>query len=264
MVSPIRGRLGGGEESQLLTKTASEQTLPVTVEPDQTDILTVVRQTVAAKIELPLDAVGAQDRLLSDLHINSIAVTQIVAAAARRLGIATPMAPTEFATLTVADVAQSLTEIAQQGDQAHIEYLPTGVASWVRSFTVAWVARPRPQRQVRKGKAWQVITAADYPLTAAMQSAFAAAGGGGIVLCLPPTTDETQVGLLLQATRQVLAETEQPRFVVVQHTDFHALNAWLCWVPNLIFVEWLIRRGRSRLTTPQPVQATGAADQGRQ
>ncbi len=42
--------------------------------------------------------------------------------------------------------------------------------------------------------------------------------------------------------------------------DFHVLNAWLCWAPNLLFVEWLIRRGRSRLMTPQPVQATGAAD----
>lgn len=24
--------------------------------------------------------------------------------------------------------------------------------------------------------------------------------------------------------------------------DFHAINAWLCWVPNLIIAEWLIRR----------------------
>ena len=28
--------------------------------------------------------------------------------------------------------------------------------------------------------------------------------------------------------------------------DFHALNAWLCWVPNLLFAEWLIYRLRSR------------------
>jgi len=185
---------------------------------DQTDILTVVRQTVAAKLELPLDAVGEQDRLLSDLHINSIAVTQIVAEAAKALGIGTPMAPTEFATLTVADVAESLHAMAQQGDQAQVERMPTGVESWVRSFSVEWVARARPPREVRKGKVWQVFTTADYPLVEAMQSAFAEAGGGGIALCLPPTTDETQVGLLLQATRQVLAEAEHPRFVVVQHT----------------------------------------------
>lgn len=43
--------------------------------------------------------------------------------------------------------------------------------------------------------------------------------------------------------------------------DFHAINAWLCWVPNLIFVEWLIRRGDRQAATPsQTVPSTGAAD----
>ncbi len=28
--------------------------------------------------------------------------------------------------------------------------------------------------------------------------------------------------------------------------DFHWINAWLCWVPNLIIAEWLIRRSRTR------------------
>ena len=28
--------------------------------------------------------------------------------------------------------------------------------------------------------------------------------------------------------------------------DFHAINAWLCWIPNLLFVEWLIYRLRAR------------------
>lgn len=185
---------------------------------DKTDILTVVRETVAAKIELPLDAVGAQDRLLSDLHINSIAVTQIVAAAARRLGMNTPLAPTEFATLTVADVAESLKAMAQQGESAEEAHMPAGVESWVRSFVVTWTPLPRPQRAVRKGQRWQVITTADYPLAEALQSALTQAGGGGVMLCLPPTIDETPVGLLLQATRQVLAEAENPRFVMVQHT----------------------------------------------
>lgn len=30
--------------------------------------------------------------------------------------------------------------------------------------------------------------------------------------------------------------------------DFHHINAWLCWVPNLIIVEWLIYRSRVRRT----------------
>lgn len=41
--------------------------------------------------------------------------------------------------------------------------------------------------------------------------------------------------------------------------DIHGINAWLCWVPNLIFVEWLIRRGRNqRREAPRPAPAMGA------
>ncbi len=28
--------------------------------------------------------------------------------------------------------------------------------------------------------------------------------------------------------------------------DFHHINAWLCWVPNIIVAEWIIRRGRTK------------------
>jgi len=38
-------------------------------------------------------------RLLSDLHLNSIVVGQIVAEASRRLGVPPPIAPTHYATL---------------------------------------------------------------------------------------------------------------------------------------------------------------------
>ena len=185
---------------------------------EEADILAVVQQTIADKIELPLEAVGEQDRLLSDLHINSISVTQIVAEAARQLGIGTPMAPIEFANLTVADVAQSLAEIARQGELAQEDLLPAGVESWVRPFAVEWVAMPCPQRQVYLGETWQVLAPENYPLAEAMQGAFAEAGGGGIVVCLPPETNESHVGILLQGAQQALAQENTPRFVVVQHT----------------------------------------------
>ncbi|MDX1522539.1 MAG: DUF2306 domain-containing protein [Anaerolineae bacterium] len=35
--------------------------------------------------------------------------------------------------------------------------------------------------------------------------------------------------------------------------DFHAVNAWLCWIPNLIFAEWLIHRTRARRGRPKEV-----------
>lgn len=240
---PVWGRLAAPfEQVQPMPKGGGEISTPVTSSPPtveddvpvfpqngtnaptstETDILTVVRQAVATKIELPLDAVGTQDRLLSDLHINSIAVTQIVAEAAQQLGIATPLAPTEFANLTVTDVAQSLADIGQQVEAAGAQRLPAGVESWVRSFAVDWIAKARPPRQVRKGKAWQLFAPDGYPLTTALESALTAAGGGGVMLCLPPENGEFHVGLLLQTARRVLAEEQHPRFVVVQHTEGHA------------------------------------------
>lgn len=35
-------------------------------------------------------------------------------------------------------------------------------------------------------------------------------------------------------------------------SDFHALNAWLCWIPNLMVAEWLIYRLRTRRREVSP------------
>jgi len=41
--------------------------------------------------------------------------------------------------------------------------------------------------------------------------------------------------------------------------EFHAANAWLCWIPNLIIAEWLIHRIRTRRSEISPaLQATGS------
>lgn len=41
--------------------------------------------------------------------------------------------------------------------------------------------------------------------------------------------------------------------------DFHVINAWLCWIPNLIFAEWLIHRLRTRRGETSPaLQATSS------
>jgi len=37
----------------------------------------------------------------------------------------------------------------------------------------------------------------------------------------------------------------------LQFEDFYPVQAWLCWVPNLLFVEWVLLRAR-RSNSPQP------------
>jgi enediyne biosynthesis thioesterase len=53
-----------------------------------------MRSAVARGLQLAADAIAPEDRPLEDLHLNSIAVGQLVAEAARSLGLAPPPAPT--------------------------------------------------------------------------------------------------------------------------------------------------------------------------
>jgi len=118
----------------------------------------LLRGLVAARAELPASAVRDDSRLLSDLHLNSITVGQLVVEASRQLGLGPPASPTDYALATVAEVAAALAErarpdLARGGAGASREGIssdpaePAGVAgidSWVRPFTVDLVERPLP------------------------------------------------------------------------------------------------------------------------
>ncbi|MCI0461425.1 MAG: type I polyketide synthase [Gemmataceae bacterium] len=196
------------------------QRLPDTT---HTSPLELVRQLVAQRAELPPSAVKDDSRLLNDLHLNSIAVGQLVAEAGRCLGLPPPAAPIDYAQATVLGIAQALEELARTGDSRPVDESqrpPAGVDSWVRTFTVELIERPLPRARPWTGAgSWQVLSAADHPLREPLQQAFARAGGeGGVVVCLPPQPDERHVGLLLESARTLLARRGPAHFVLVQHS----------------------------------------------
>src|SRR5262249_28947983 len=80
--------------------------------------LDVVRQLVAARVELPAETVEDGHHLLGDLHLNSISVGQLVSEAARQLGLPPPISPADYADATVAGLAQALEELARTGGGA--------------------------------------------------------------------------------------------------------------------------------------------------
>ena len=188
-------------------------------------VLELVRRLVAERAELPGAAVQEGSRLLDDLHLNSISVGQIVVEAAKALGLPTPTAPNDYASATVAEVAQSLESLAATAGEAgaqELEAHPPGVASWVRTFNVELVERQRvPGRPRSGGGTWQVVSPEpDDPLAAPLRAALAEAQrpGGGYVVCLPPEPDERHIDVLLGAARTLLgAEQQPPAFVLVQH-----------------------------------------------
>lgn len=179
--------------------------------------LEVVRHLVAERSELPLAAVRDDSRLLSDLHLSSISVGQLVGEAARRLGLRPTAAPTDYAQASVAEIARSLEEQIRLapagGAEAEAEKVPAGIDGWVRPFTTAWVERALPRRATAPAEpgSWQIVAPEDHPLRAALEGA----PGSGVALCLPPEPDESHAGLFLAAAQAVLASSAK-RFVVVQ------------------------------------------------
>ncbi len=212
--APARMATAEGNTAQVATLAAKCEATSVTP-------LELVRQLVAARTELPVDSVNPADRLLQDLHFNSLSIGQLVAEAARTLGLTPPVSPTDAANATVGEVAELLEDLARTSDGGvgAGDAFPPGVDAWVRAFTVELVERRLPVRAATKAAGpWQVLSPPDHPLREALQQAFATGPGGpGVVLALPPEPDKRHVDLFLQAAQAVLAEIAGCRFVVVQH-----------------------------------------------
>lgn len=180
--------------------------------------LELVRRLVAERAELPTSAVSDEHTLLGDLHLNSITVSQLVVEAARGLGLPPPVAPTEYARATVSEVAAALEELDASGASAHTEQHPSGVDSWIRSFTVELVEQPLDGGVELTGRGiWNVFAPDGHPLATPLRDAFAHSGGGGAIVCLPPETDEHHVALLLEAARAFASDESATHFVIVQH-----------------------------------------------
>ena len=184
---------------------------PVPASDRAVSTLEQVRLRVAARAELPPWAVKDDSRLLSDLHLSSIAVGQLVAETARSLDLAPPIEPTAFANATVAQVAEALEDLARTGNGQPAGLLtrfPPGVGPWIRSFTVDLVERPRPRQPAADAAGpWRVIAAPGHPLAEELRQAFDhARAGRGVATCLPPEPDERHVAWLLEGARALFAE----------------------------------------------------------
>jgi enediyne polyketide synthase len=212
-----------GEESKWPSRSSTESALDV------------IRQVISQRVELPLSTIKEDSRMLSDLHLNSITVSQLVIEAARSLGLPPPVLPMDYANAKVGEIAKVLEDMASSGVLAPADdkaRLPSGVDAWIRAFTTDLVERPisrhriMPSRGASPSGVWQVIAPEDHPLKETLQEALTRLQGGGIVVCLPPadgvpsaegvSSAGVVTPLLLAGARAVLAEGATPRFVLVQ------------------------------------------------
>jgi enediyne polyketide synthase len=178
-------------------------------------------QLVAQRTELPPSSVGKDSRFLSDLHLNSITVSELVLEAARQLGFSPPKSPTDFADATITEIAEALDEQRlnpQLSEALDDSVLPAGVDSWIRSFTVELVERPiSPPSTTAELGTWKVVSLPGHSFADNLRGRFDEQPGGGVIVCLPADCDETIVGLLLTSAQSVLKKSDNSKFVLVQH-----------------------------------------------
>ena len=196
---------------------------PEQIDPPSTSILGLVTELVANRSELPTSAVSPDSRLLSDLHLNSITVGQLIGEAARRLGLPRPVSPTDFADARVSEIADAFDVQAKLGkvnEDTDVGEIPAAIDSWVRAFKVELVEQVRPYRRDRGSIAdtnarWTVLGNPGDQFAELLRRKFSLLSGTGVALCLTPEADESVVNNLLSAARLVLSAKE-PRFLLVQ------------------------------------------------
>lgn len=216
-------------EKTLYTETNSPtvNTLPITDDStSEKNIEATVCQLVATKLELPLESIKPDNRLLIDLHLNSISVGEIVANVATTLDLPVPVALTDFSNATVAEVAQAFEDIKKSGSQQNPagEKILAGVDEWVKPFTVELIdqARPSPTTIPRMPEQahsdWRVFAADDHPLKDALMHALQDMQTSGVLLCLPPKPAQTDIDILVQSAHSAIDPNNPVQhFVMVQH-----------------------------------------------
>ncbi|MER7760776.1 type I polyketide synthase [Streptomyces sp. NPDC097619] len=182
--------------------------------------LEVLRALVAERAELPPELVADDSSLLDDLHMSSITVGQIVNQAATKLGIGAAHVPTNFATATVAQLAEALEELIGSGGAATGGGpLVTGSAVWARPFAVDLDEVPLgPPGTTDSNGTWELHTAGPGDFGRQLKEALESAGvGSGVVVWLPPACPADHIAQALDGAKAALAGDRERRFVLVQH-----------------------------------------------
>lgn len=176
----------------------------------------VVRTLIARRTELPPEAIQEDAHLLRDLHLNSIVVGELVAAAARQLGMAPPRQLLEFADATVGQTAKALERLrATAKGAATGETNFPGVDEWTRAFIVDWSPRSLRRRSgaPQPPGPWRVFARNRADLVEALSRA--SLPGSGVIVCLSPGACEEQAEMLLQAAQESLAGQGRRYFVLI-------------------------------------------------
>ncbi len=190
------------------------------IAPADEPVADLLRRLAADRAELPLELVKPGSRLLDDLHLSSITVGQVVNSAAAQLGIPAAVTPTNFATATVGELAETLESLVTTTRDTGAASRPTvtGAAEWVRAWRIDLDQAPAPAAvQAEKQGTWQVYAKPGDPLAGPLRTALQQGHyGSGVLVCLPADCTEDDLPLALAGARAAATAGPQERFVLVQ------------------------------------------------
>ncbi len=106
-----------------------------------------LRAMIATRAGLPTWTIQDNSRMLSDLHLNSITVGEIIAQLSRARQLSVPRGLTEFANASLLEIAHALDQLtpASPDHAPAASTVAAGVGSWVRYFDVVRVPSAMPK-----------------------------------------------------------------------------------------------------------------------
>ena len=183
----------------------------------------LVSKLVADRAELPLSAISAESRMLSDLHLNSITVGQIVTTAAKNIGAVQPLSPTEFADSSITEIASALEkykDLNENKDSVDSNNLPAGLDDWVRPFKIDLIKKSLKKVTSNSEKGlWQIFAPKDLKFADKIRQNINKLSGQGVIVCLSGETNENELRILLEGAKSV---SDKDKFVLVQDGTSHS------------------------------------------
>ncbi|TCP24477.1 enediyne polyketide synthase [Scopulibacillus darangshiensis] len=194
-----------------------------TAEEEITDISTdnsenAFKKLLSEKVELPIESISDDSRLLDDLHLSSISVGQIIGQAAKSLNIKVPISFLEFTNSTVKEVSNFLSQQIGNYDDA-AEMSPEGIKDWAGVFTIEQVEKSLVRRSSDfQGNDWDLFIPNNFPLKKQLEKTLSDYKGQGVITGYSDSPNN--FNLLLKAA--TVAKEKRSKLVLIQTESLKA------------------------------------------
>ena len=215
-----------GPESEMVFELESqedEEDQSVDIADASVSTIERLRRVISEHTGLPTWAFEDNSRMLSELHLNSITVGEIVAKMTAASGLSIPVDMTAYANSSVAEIAIALDDL-QKADvkgQTNQPKVPAGVDTWIRYFTQGRqrAEQPKSSSMLSPG-VWEAFGKMTPTEESLLQKLNTQSHGDGVIVWLGTELTNIEIHALLTAAKHCIErvhKSESPlNFVVVQ------------------------------------------------